>query len=128
MTRSELKDIINECIEERFNNIDSITEDTNIELIEEATKDSEKILNEYANKIKSEISKLKEIKSVKISDYHGKSIDIKSRTEYNDLINNKVVQILKEIAKKFEKKYNTNFYWEIKVATEDGCLIVLGVD
>ena len=30
MTKSELKEIINECIEERFNNIDSITEDTEV--------------------------------------------------------------------------------------------------
>lgn len=35
MTKKELKSIINECIEERFNNINSINEDTELEIIEE---------------------------------------------------------------------------------------------
>ena len=36
MTKKELKEIINECIDERFNSIDSITEDTELEIVNES--------------------------------------------------------------------------------------------
>ena len=45
MTKSELKSIINECIEERLNNIDNITEDTDL-VFNEGLFDKMKLENE----------------------------------------------------------------------------------
>ena len=67
MTKSELKDIINECIEERYE-LDSINEDTDIELVEESAKI---VLNESFNiKMRKNASKSDIEYYNKVKKYH----------------------------------------------------------
>ena len=54
--------------------------------------------------------------------------DIKDQKEYENLYRKNIVDILKDAVTKFEKKYNTNFYWSIKVATKNEILIILDSD
>lgn len=96
--------------------------------------DPEKIILEYQNEIYSKFIKNKEFEYVKKSNYKGYSIDIKfkkdikDQKEYDNFYRKNIINILKDSVIKFEKKYNTNFYWSIKVVTESGMLIVLDSD
>lgn len=96
--------------------------------------DPEKIILEYQNEIYNKFIKNKEFGYVKKSNYKGYSIDIKfkkdikDQKEYDNFYRKNIIGILKDAVTKFEKKYNTNFYWSIKVATESGMLIILDSD
>lgn len=94
----------------------------------------EKIILEYQNEIYIKLIKNKEFEYVKKSNYKEYSIDIgfkkdiKDQKEYENLYRKNIVDILKDAVTKFEKKYNTNFYWSIKVATKNEILIILDSD
>ena len=84
MTKSELKEIINECIEERFNNIDSITEDTEIVMNEGIFKKVhiphvDKI-REIRNQTPDEFVEDKEIKEY-IDKHYDEIMDIAEQLE-----------------------------------------------
>ena len=112
------KDIIRGAINESF---ETLNESNNQELV----------LNKYANKCKSALLKDKRVKSVKITDYKGKSIDILFKESYNNLpsdLSSFIVKSLNSVKSNFETKYKTNFYWSEKVFNNDSLLITLDSD
>lgn len=73
MTKSELKEIINECIEERYE-LNSITEDTELEIVEESVKD---VLAKIKKWIKGALLKL--IRGIKSLLSKGKDNSVKTK-------------------------------------------------
>lgn len=116
--RLAIEEAKNEIINESFQ---TLNESNNQELV----------LNKYANKCKSALLKDKRIKSVKITDYKGKSIDILFKESYNNLpsdLSSFIVKSLNSVKSNFETKYKTNFYWSEKVFNNDSLLITLDSD
>ncbi len=73
MTKSELKDLIKECINECNEELANISEDTDVELVEEGAKD---ILNKIVNGLKNLLLKL--IRGIKSLLEKGKNTKFKS--------------------------------------------------
>jgi hypothetical protein len=93
----------------------------------------DKIMEKYRHQCASKIDSLKKVKEVKESDYKGFSIDISfeefnSVNEASEFCKKHIIPILNDIRDKFTKKYKSKFYWNDKVFTEDGLLVVLDSD
>lgn len=89
-----------------------------------------KTIQEYAEYICKKLNKNKKIKSIEVSSYKGCSIDIKfdeikDKNEWVKFCETNIFPVLNDAVKVFSKKYKTEFFWDDKVGSDDGLLVVL---
>ena len=98
------------------------------EFLNEKVVYSGKELKELITSIGRKLRKLKSIKSAKFSEYHGSSLDIELNEELNDSSFAPIKNIIKTEVSIFEKKFNCEYSWSVKVANQFDCLIVFDCD
>ena len=89
-----------------------------------------KVMQECAEYICKKLNQNKKIKSIEVSDYKGCSIDIKfdeikDKSEWAKFCKQNIVPVLDDAIKVFSEKYDSKFFWDDKVGSDDGLLIVL---
>ena len=86
---------------------------------------------ELSTLIKAIIKELKKnhyIAKGKISDYHGTSMNLTCKKDVDEELWSKIKSVIKEQVDIYEKKFNCEYSWELKVSNKENILIVFDCD